>query len=151
MKKVMLLTLGLMVGLMVMAQHGESQRRGHRDGRGERVRGNPKEMMAEKLNLTEGQQDEMESIRKKYMGDFQDVRNQLDIKKAELKAAIASDETRKVIDGFVKEINGLQNTRFELEISQMLDTRAILNEDQKLIFDSMHARRSGSGMHKGRF
>ncbi len=136
MKKAVLVTIGLMVVTFMMAQQGMGQRKGYGHGRGPDQM-DRKEMMKEKLNLSEDQEKQMKSIQTKYLGEIQSIENQLDIKRAELKAAISAEESRKVIDGFVSEINSLNGQRFEKEIERMLEVRGILDEEQKVIFDAM--------------
>ena len=146
MKKAVLITVGLMVGTIVMAQQGMGQRRGQAQG----PRMDRREMMKEKLNLSEDQEAQMKAIHTKYLSEVQSVENQLDIKRAELKAAISSESSKKVIDGFVSEINSLNNQRFEKEIDRMLEVRGILDDEQKVIFDAMAERGGRARMHRGK-
>jgi len=134
MKKLVLVVLVMSIGIVSIAQPGNGPRRGQGEGIPPKER---KEMMAEKLGLSDDQKEQIEFIRKDFKGEIQGLKNQLDIKHAELKAAIADEVSRKKIDAYVNEINTLNNESFKKEIDHMLKVRALLDDDQKVIFDSM--------------
>lgn len=144
MKKIALVTLGLALAVLTFAQSEQGRRGGPREG----GRGDRKEMMAERLNLSDQQKEQMESLRTKHLSEVQGIENELDIKRAQLKAAVSSEESRKVVDGYVQDINSLTSQRFEKDIDHMLEVRAILDEDQKVIFDSMSPRKGHRRHHK---
>ncbi|MEM6738203.1 MAG: periplasmic heavy metal sensor [Bacteroidota bacterium] len=146
MKKVVLVIIGLIIGSMLKAQQGRGQQRGSDQAPGM----DRQEMMKERLNLSEDQEQQMESIRTKFLGDVQSIKDQLDIKRAELKAAINSEASENVVHEFISEINLLNGQRFEKEIERTQEVRSILDDDQKVIFNAIAARRGERHMRKGK-
>ncbi|MEM0940502.1 MAG: hypothetical protein AAGI25_12055 [Bacteroidota bacterium] len=138
MKKVVLVIIGLIVGSILMAQHGRSQGRDSDQAPGMDRR----EVMKERFNLSEDQEQQMESFRIKFLGDVQSIKDQLNIKRAELKTAINSEASKNVIYEFVSEINLLIGQRFEKEIDRIREVRSILDDDRKVIFDRITVRKS---------
>ena len=146
MKKAVLVIIGVMLGTYLMAQPGMGQRRAMLPRQGmDRM-----EMMKDKLDLSDAQAEKMEAIHTDFLGDVQPIKNQLDIKRAELKAAISAEQSKGIIDGFVAEINTLRNQQFELEISRIMEVRGMLDDDQKVIFDAIASHRDGGPKGAGK-
>ncbi len=146
MKKLGLLLTGLIVAATVVAQPGGRHGR-HGDHGPEGSRGI--ERIEERLNLTEAQKTQMESLRNDHLESIRDIGNTLDIKRAQLKAAIATDTPdTKEIDGLVAEINNLNNEKFKQWVDHTLKVRGMLDDDQKLIFDRIHHNKRMH--HRGR-
>jgi mevalonate pyrophosphate decarboxylase len=80
-----------------------------------------------------------------------EIKNQLDVKRAQLRLAITSNDSKKVIDNYVEDINRLNSQMFTSRINTRLNMRGLLTEDQVLVFDSMHQSRSARkrGRYRG--
>ncbi|MCF8229730.1 MAG: Spy/CpxP family protein refolding chaperone [Bacteroidales bacterium] len=100
-------------------------------------------------DLTEGQEEQIEKMKTDFFSEITPVKNQLDIKKAELKALSTGDEVDlKKINAKIDEITDLQGDVMKKHAAHRQKIREILNEKQKMMFDQ-HAQRFGTGMHQG--
>ncbi len=139
----------LMLGTLAMAQRGPRQENGYRHEQRSEQRG--PERIIEHLQLSEEQQTQLEDIRLSHHKEMKDVRNNLEIKRAELNAEITKDvPDRKAIDKLVAEISDLNGSQFTLQINHRLEVRAMLDDKQKIKFDQMHEHFKGKGhRHRG--
>lgn len=95
----------------------------------------------EQLNLSEDQKSKIEKLRLEHLRETKDLRNQLEIKRAELNAAMTSDQPdKKQVNSLVSEINSLRSDRFEQKINHQMQVRELLDDEQKLRFDQMKDR-----------
>jgi len=89
------------------------------------------------LDLTEEQQEQITDLRTAYLKDIQPLKNELNINKAKLDALLTEDNPQ------VNEINNLieNNGKIQIEIrkkqvAHQLEIRKLLDDEQKVIFDS---------------
>lgn len=134
MKKITLLLSLLLIGSLAFAQQNTPQRMRKGPPRGEE----PEAKIAERLNLTEEQKSQMKELKMSHLKETNPLMNELNIKRAELKAAIeANPDNRKKIDPIVNDINTLNGKLFTAKVNQQINMRMILDEDQRLKFDLM--------------
>ncbi|MEQ8471696.1 MAG: hypothetical protein RIC35_10945 [Marinoscillum sp.] len=134
MKRIILMTVLLVIGSLAIAQPPADRR-----DRSERYQERGDKEMAHHehispLSLTEEQQSKMKELRMSHLKSTQASKNQLDIKRAELEAAIEADQS---VEKLVKEINTLQGGLFTAKVKNKIAMRNLLDENQKLIFDQM--------------
>lgn len=133
--KNMLLVVGLlMIGSSALAQRGDNNRpRGDRFYQQDR-----QEMIAERLELTDEQQAELEDLRMAHLKSTSTIKSELKIKNAELDAAISADQIdQKKVDNLVEAINSLQGNLFTENVNHRMEVRAMLDDKQRLVFDQM--------------
>lgn len=135
----------LVITSLAMAQPPrERDQKGERDGK-DRMHRENKDM----LNLTDEQKAQMEALDLSYFKATQPTKNKLDIKRAELDAAIEANQS---VEKLVKEINVLQGELFTSRVEHKIAKRNVLTENQRVIFD----RKSGKanfhrhGKHEGK-
>lgn len=129
----------VLIGTMAFAQRGQWN-----DGpRGDRQpnRATRGEMMAQRLDLTEQQEEQIEVLRTAHLKVTADTKSQLDIKRAELEAAIKGERP---VDKLIGEIGNLENKLLDARVKHRMAVRNILNEDQKLRFDQFQGRNGGT-------
>lgn len=120
-----------------MAQRGPRKDRPQEN----RERREAKGDMLDRLELTEDQKAQIEEYRLAHMKSMQSLKNQLNIKRAELQASITSDNPeKKEIDVLIDEISNLSEQQMTARIYHQLDVRGILTEEQKVKFDLLHQR-----------
>ena len=144
MKKIMLMMALVLVGTMTFAQRGPrdgGQRGDNRPNREDR-----KEMIAERLDLSDEQQQQIEDLRMAHLKVTSDTKSQLDIKRAELDAAIKAE---KPVDKLIGEIGNLENKLLDARVKHRIAVRNTLNDEQKLKFDQFqgghHGPKGGHG------
>ena len=143
MKKIMIMMALVLVGTMTFAQRGprnSGQRGDDRPNRGDR-----KEMIAERLDLSDEQQQQIEDLRISHLKTTSETKSQLDIKKAELEAAIKGE---KPVDKLIGEIGKLENQLLDARVKHRIAVRNTLNDEQKLKFDQFQGGHHGpKGCH----
>tara|TARA_Y100001949_G_C15908980_1_gene295999 strand:- start:211 stop:657 length:447 start_codon:yes stop_codon:yes gene_type:complete len=144
MKKIMLMMALVLVGTMTFAQRGPrdgGQRGDNRPNREDR-----KEMIAERLDLSDEQQQQIEDLRMAHLKVTSDTKSQLDIKRAELDAAIKAE---KPVDKLIGEIGNLENKLLDARVKHRIAVRNTLTDEQKLKFDQFqgghHGPKGGHG------
>ena len=140
----MLMMALVLVGTMTFAQRGPrdgGQRGDNRPNREDR-----KEMIAERLDLSDEQQQQIEDLRMAHLKVTSDTKSQLDIKRAELDAAIKAE---KPVDKLIGEIGNLENKLLDARVKHRIAVRNTLNDEQKLKFDQFqgghHGPKGGHG------
>ena len=109
--------------------------------------------MAERMELTEEQQESFKKIMTETQEKILPLMSDLKIKKAELdKLLIADKPSQNSINKKIDEISELKNTMQKIRIASRLDIRKQLTDEQRVKFDSMKMRRRGFvkrgfGMH----
>jgi Spy/CpxP family protein refolding chaperone len=94
--------------------------------------------LEENLDLTESQKEALNTIRLRQTKIMTSSRNELDIKMAQLKAAISTDKPdMKQIDEFTSSIGKLKADQFESRINTAIEIRKLLDDEQKIKFDQM--------------
>ena len=134
MKNAFLMVIAALMVISLQAQPGPGN--GPRDGSGS---GNgpqgPKEgKWMQSLKLTEDQQQQIGQLRTAQQSEAQEIRAQLKIKEAELDAAMIKEDGKKA-NALVSEINTLQGKLMSQRVNHQLAVKALLTDDQKVIFD----------------
>jgi Spy/CpxP family protein refolding chaperone len=147
------LTIGIMILSMALINTVSGQQRPPRDDK--QGKHQQKEQMhtqmEDRLDLTDQQKTDIETLRTPHMSSTQTLKAKLDVKEAELKLAIINES--KGIDESIKEINALRSELFETKISHELAVRSLLTVEQQLIFDKNHmskAPHSRKGLHRAK-
>ncbi|WP_258101203.1 Spy/CpxP family protein refolding chaperone [Marinoscillum pacificum] len=144
MKKIMIMMALVLVGTMTFAQRGP--REGGQRGDNRPNRDDRKEMIAERLDLSDEQQQQIEDLRISHLKTTSETKSQLDIKKAELEAAIKGE---KPVDKLIGEIGKLENQLLDARVKHRIAVRNTLNDEQKLKFDQLkgghHGPKGGHG------
>lgn len=130
--KLMIVAILMMAPITMLAQE-----------RGQGQREQKKDRLAEVLELTDDQKTKIESIHTAQMKESLQLRNQLNEHKAKLQTLRTSD------DADLKEINRTIDDMTEVQASMMKareashqEVRGLLNEEQRVKFDSMSALRA---------
>ncbi|WP_421871858.1 Spy/CpxP family protein refolding chaperone [Marinoscillum sp.] len=143
MKKITLIMAMVLIGTIAFGQQ-----RGPRANRPDRPQQeNMREMMATRLNLSDAQQQQMEDLRIAHLKVTADTKSQLDIKRAELEAAIKGEKS---VDKLITEIGNLENKLLDARIKHRIAVRNVLDDNQKVIFDQMRQNHRGMGQGMGR-
>lgn len=139
------LVLSTLFSLLVMVAMAQPQGHGKTNGKG--MKGNHHEMMMKSLNLSTDQQTQINIIHKKTKRSSLDTKNQLGEKEARMKTLTSSDNAdTKAITKLAGEISALKAQMYLAHVLAKVEIRSLLNEDQKLQFDSMKHGKSGKGM-----
>lgn len=105
--------------------------------------------MVQELNLTSDQVQRMQAIRSQYQGQIQQRRQALRQAQQELKSLMASTAPRGQVEEKFRQVESLRQQLAQVQFSSMLDTREILNADQRAKFaEVMQGRRQS--MQQGR-
>jgi len=159
MKRVIILTAGLMVlASSVMAQ-GNMGRGGSgmmspcfqkNVGMQHKAPGMPGSKMECMLpDLTDAQKEKIEALRTQHMKDAMVLRNQIAEKRAKLNTLrIADKPNTNEINKIIDEIGSLRTKMMKMGESHRQKVRALLTDEQKVMFDRMHMRKD-SGCMKG--
>ena len=140
-----LLTLLIFTGSLLaqnphrMKQHGEN-----------RDCSPKKEHMMNLPGLTDEQRDKMKEIRLSAMKAMLPVKNQLGEKKAKLHTLETAEKADiNAINNLIDEIASLKTTMAKTHAANKQKMRSILNEEQRLIFDSKRHGQKGSRHGEG--
>lgn len=99
------------------------------------------EAMPRKLNLNEDQKEQVKEIMLAGKKESIPIENQLGEKRARLRTLSSGDKYDvKALNNVVDEMSKLQADIKKIHIAKKGEIRALLNEDQKVIFDSMPDR-----------
>ncbi|MGM0588598.1 MAG: Spy/CpxP family protein refolding chaperone [Bacteroidota bacterium] len=99
--------------------------------------------MVQVLNLTEEQQEQMQTIRQKGWSKNQPLRNKMQIHRAELQAMIQSDKpNQKTIKKKIEEMGELRTQIHKNRVAHQLEMRSILTDEQRITFDQLHQNRN---------
>jgi Spy/CpxP family protein refolding chaperone len=101
------------------------------------------ERMAAMLELTDQQKEQIKTIQVNGWEDTKPLRNQLDVKRAELRALMSSDSpSQKQINAKIEEMGKLRVELQQKRTSHRLAVRALLTNEQQMKFDQMGQRRA---------
>ncbi|MBN2668480.1 MAG: periplasmic heavy metal sensor [Bacteroidales bacterium] len=101
-------------------------------------------------DLTDQQKTEIEKLRIAHMKEIQQIKNQLDIKKAELKALqTAENPDMNAINKNIEERSALRTDLEKKSAAHHQAVRDLLTDDQKVIYDSKTARKHQYGPQAG--
>lgn len=155
MKKVVLILAVAVFGLSSsFAQPGQGLRgqgQGQRNGaQGNSLNGRGDCSMAIP-NLSEDQKSEIQDLRLNFLREMQQNRNERDVLRAEnKKLASAVNFDQKAIDKNIDQQTAMMNSTMKAQSSHRQEVRNLLNDDQKLVFDSRTARMGqGRGKNMG--
>jgi len=88
------------------------------------------------LNLTEDQEEKIDALRIKHLKEMSTFKNQLAVKKAELRVLETADKPDKTaIDKKIDEIMQIKTQMAKKSASHKQDVRMLLTEEQRVIFD----------------
>ncbi len=119
-----------------------------RAGEKSRMQRGPEAMLG-KLNLTENQKDQIQKIMLDGKKEITPLENQLGEKKARLRTLSSGDKYDvKALNSVVDEMATLHAEVQKVHIAKKGEIREILNEDQKVIFDSMPEKRERLKKHR---
>lgn len=129
---------GLLVGVSLAQPPGK---KGPNPERGERF--------LERIpNISEEQKEQIKELKTDHMKEVLPLRNQVDEKEAHLKTLSTADKVDMAkINKTIEEIGNLKITIAKNRAAHKQKIRNVLNEDQRIVFDSMSMKR---GPHKGR-
>ena len=143
-KITMVLTLMVMIINQTNAQQGQrnGQRQGQKNGQGQNF--------AQGLNLTDGQQGQMKTMRLNMQKEMLPIRNQLGENKAKLRTLTTAENVNtKEINKLIDASSNLRASMAKLQAANHQEVRKILTEEQRILFDSRDFRRSGrNGRHQ---
>ncbi|MEB3311882.1 MAG: Spy/CpxP family protein refolding chaperone [Snowella sp.] len=104
--------------------------------------GGPDQLMKQ-LNLTSQQQQQLTAIRQKYQGQMEQLREQLRKNQAELRTMMDGTTPANTITAKHDQIIGLRQQLDKLRFQSMLESREVLNPDQRKQFAQiMNQRRA---------
>ncbi|MGL1884927.1 MAG: periplasmic heavy metal sensor [Reichenbachiella sp.] len=108
------------------------------------------EMIIAKLQLTPEQADQMKANHMDMKKAAQPIQNQIGEKEARLRTlSTIAQPNAKDVEKVANEIADLRGKLFVMKTMTRLETRALLNEDQKIIFDTMKLREGQKDGHRG--
>ena len=151
MKKLQQISLAvLFLGLMFYSQTITAQHHEMKMGQNHECNGIAKQIP----NLTEQQQTQIKNLRVEHMKKVQQLKNLIDVKKAELKVLQTADKPD--LNAINKKIDEKASLKTELEKERAAfrqKVRSLLNDEQKIIFDAKmqknkHHKMSEKGKHK---
>lgn len=133
------LVLMILVGLTtgnVLAQPGRGMKKG--PGFGMKHMGDPEMCRLTKmLELTDEQQEKVKALKLDFMKENLSIKNQLNVKRAELKAMQAQERVNmSEVNGKIDEITELTGDMMKAVAELHQEIREELTEDQRLLFDS---------------
>ena len=147
-KLLVLATVIIGISNLALAQRGDGPRQQRRhmsfDGQGMGW-----ERMAERLDLTEAQQDQLNTMRLAFHEETLPLKNELREKKARMRTLTTAKEAdMKAINQVAEEMGVLRTNMMKKHLAHRQEVRKILTDEQRIIFDSHHHHRHGR-MRKG--
>ncbi|NOZ46232.1 MAG: periplasmic heavy metal sensor [Chlorobi bacterium] len=122
----MVTVLTILASSQIYAQNFEHQ------GKGERF-----DAMCQMLNLTESQQAKMNTLKTDQMKQMLQFSNRLNELKARQQTLTTADKAdMKAINANIDEITALKNKMMKQKAKHIQDVRALLTDEQRVIFDS---------------
>ncbi len=103
-------------------------------------------------DLTEEQMQQIEELRTMHMKETMPLKNEMDVKQAELKSLSSGDDVNmKDVNNKIDEISVLHVEMMKKRVAHKQEVRKLLNDKQRIYFDAQAAHH-GKGMHsKGRY
>ena len=139
--------------VQVMAQQGRQMRKVRAEKRVEKKEFR-KERMHEMLNLSDEQKEQIKKLRLEHQQKMLQFRNKLGEHRAKLQTLRTADKAdMKAIDKLVDVMAELRASQMKLKLRHEQDVRALLTDEQKIIFNThkkqrkhkRSAQRSGRG------
>ncbi len=143
----------LFTGLSLAQNQGKMGPRGH-NGPGF----NKQNMVMNLPGITDKQKEEIKKIRLSGMKAMQPIKNQIGEKQAKLRTLETSSQAdMKAINKVIEEISALRTAQAKLRAGNLQKIRNLLNDEQRVIFDSKphgprgvgHGKSMRQGHHKG--
>jgi hypothetical protein len=102
-------------------------------------------------NLSEDQKSEIQDLRVDFLKEMQQNRNELDVLRAEnKKLATSVNPDQKAINKNIDQQTAMMNSSMKAQSAHRQEVRKLLNDDQKLYFDSRTSRMGqGRGNNMG--
>lgn len=110
-----------------------TQRREKGEGKGDKL--------MEKLNLTTQQQQQMQSIRTKYQPEMDNIQEQMRGEREKMSTMMRNNESQNNLRSQHQKVSALQQKMNNLRFESMLETREILNTQQRQQFAEMMGER----------
>jgi len=147
MKKVKQVTLVALLSIFVFSASIANAQKGYNNQNQQQKRGIENTIP----DLTDKQKEEIKTLRIAHLKEAQQIKNQMDIKRAELKALQTAENPD--LDAINKKIEERSALRTDLEkktAAYKQSVRALLTDDQKVIFDQkmMHHGKAHNCGHK---
>ena len=130
-------------GNLALAQRGDGprQQRHHMSSDGQGMRW---ERMAEHLDLTDAQQEQIKTLRLSFQEETLPLKNELREKKARMQTlTTAKDANMKGINQLADEMGALRTNLMKKHLAHQQEVRKVLTDEQRIIFDSHHHKRHG--------
>lgn len=142
----------MIIGVNSYAQRGQGN--GYGPGNGQcyaMQNGNSTGSFCQNLpNLTEEQQNKISALRTTHLKDMQNSRNLLEEKRARLQTLRTAEQAdMSSINKTIDEISVLNSEMQKNREKHIQDVRALLNDEQKVIFDQHKGNSYGSGCGQG--
>lgn len=134
----LLLSLALMsTTVFAQKQNGSNGKNQERGQKKDRV-----EMMIDALDLNASQSDQVKDLQMQKISKIKPIKNELREKEARLiTITTVSQPDKKAVANLVSEISNLKGQIFMIKSMDQLEVRSLLNEEQKMKFDQMAARK----------
>lgn len=127
--KNLIVVLAILFSITLVNQEMFAQKREHRDGKNFRMD------MKERLNLTDEQEDKIESLRLAHQEKMIKFKADLDLKELEIRKIKSSDKiTRSEMIRIEKEINVIKNEMALERVNHQMDVYENLDAQQKMIW-----------------
>ncbi|MBU2912859.1 MULTISPECIES: Spy/CpxP family protein refolding chaperone [Reichenbachiella] len=138
----------LVVAGTVLAQHTDKRSNGPKSEMREGKKASPIERLADRLELTPEQTEQVEAIQLKSAKANQSVHNQINELEAKLQTlTTAETPNKKAITNTANQISELKGELFLSKTMAKLEIRSMLNDEQKLKFDRVKGERQGKPKH----
>lgn len=103
----------------------------------------------EQLNLTTEQRQQLSTIRQKYQGQIQSLREKVRNTHQELRTLMSGSATADQIRAKHQELSQLQDQLQDLRFNSMLEMRDILTPEQRTKFTQLMEQRRGNHQRRG--
>ncbi len=146
-KSLLTLLLGLALAGSLLAQPGRQRSTGlgMGTGRGGRMMMRNERMQAY-LNLTDEQREKIDALRVQHLKEVKPYNNKLAELSVKLNTLSTADKMdSKAVDSVIDEIGGLRTKLMKLQEAHWQQIRALLTDEQRVIFDSRPLGRGGRG------
>lgn len=97
------------------------------------------------LDLSDEQQTQIDELRLSHLKNMQTNRNKMNELRARKQTLMTSDSELKEVNSVIDEMSVLHTKMMKVTAKHRKDVRSLLNDEQKIIFDSHNER----GMHRG--
>lgn len=100
--------------------------------------------LMEMADLTENQRESIKEIHIKHLKSTKSLKNEMGEKEAKLKTLQSADQpNKKNILAIATDIGDIKKALYVARVETHMETRSLLTEDQKVMFDSMRQHKRG--------